>query len=92
MAVDNRSSDPVFIKKMELRDNHDIKKISQNLSLNRILFVQTKLYFEQHRDDIIVLRDTMNQLKKICTQNGGSMGRIGEDILVLTPNENVKLF
>ncbi|MHA1522335.1 MAG: hypothetical protein ACTSVZ_02540 [Promethearchaeota archaeon] len=89
---DNSNSNPVYIKKIELQDEHDFKKISKNLNQNRILFVQTKLYFESHRDDIITLRKTMNQLKQICLRNGGSMGRIGEDILVLTPNPQIRLF
>ncbi|TFH27662.1 MAG: hypothetical protein E4G98_05970, partial [Promethearchaeota archaeon] len=84
MPVDNSDSNLIYISKIDLRDEKDFKQINHNLTQNRILFIQTKLYFEQHRDDLVTLRNTMNQLKQICLRNGGSMGRIGEDILVLT--------
>ncbi|MHA1675112.1 MAG: hypothetical protein ACTSYI_15960 [Promethearchaeota archaeon] len=90
--MDNRDSDLVYIKKIELRDEKDFKRINQNLAQNRILFIQTKLYFENHQEDLVTLRNTMNQLKQICLRNGGSMGRVGEDILVLTPNPQIRLF
>ncbi len=92
VAVDNRDSDLVFIKKIELRDEKDFKRIDRNLAQNRILFIQTKLYFENHQEDLVTLRNTMNQLKQICLRNGGSMGRVGGDILVLTPNPQIRLF
>ena len=95
VAVDNRDSDLVFIKKIELRNElneKDFKRIDRNLAQNRILFIQTRLYFENHQEDLVTLRNTMNQLKQICLRNGGSMGRVGGDILVLTPNPQIRLF
>ncbi|MCF2141546.1 MAG: cell division protein SepF [Candidatus Lokiarchaeota archaeon] len=91
-SVDQRSSKPVYIRKLDLQDQRDLRQISENLAKNRILFVQTKKFFEQHQNDLITLKNTMNQLKQICLRNGGSIGRVGDDILVLTPNPNIKLY
>ncbi|WP_457557664.1 hypothetical protein [Candidatus Harpocratesius sp.] len=91
-SVDQRSSKPVYIRKLDLQDQRDLKQISDNLAKNRILFVQTKKFFEHHQNDLITLKNTMNQLKQICLHHGGSIGRVGDDILVLTPNPNIKLY
>jgi SepF-like predicted cell division protein (DUF552 family) len=92
VTADNRPPSPVYITKLDLRDERDLQQIARNLAQNRILFVQTKLYFEQHRDDLITLRNTMNQLKHICQKKGGSLGRIGDDILVMTPSPQIRLY
>ncbi|MHA1775310.1 MAG: hypothetical protein DRO88_05095 [Promethearchaeia archaeon] len=91
-AEEKQVNPPVYIRKLELQDQRDLKHISENLAKNRILFVQTRLFFEQHQHDLITLKNTMNKLKQICMRHGGSVGRIGDDILVLTPNDQIKLY
>ena len=61
------------------------------LSQGQILFIQTGKYFAQYQDDVVKLKDTMDQLRNICVRRGGSIGRVGENILVITPNKHFKL-
>lgn len=91
MASLNTSKN-VNISQLELNIKGDLSEITSQLLHNKILFVQTQKFFEYHQDNVVLLKNTMDQLKKICIKQGGSIGRIGDDILVISPNPNVKLF
>ena len=82
----NKSRSHIYISQRQLADQKDLSQQGQ------ILFLKTGKYFEQYQDEVIKLKTTMDFLKKICLNIGGSIGRIGPDLLVLTPNERIKLY
>ena len=88
----NNSRSRIYISQRQLTDQKDISQIESDLRANKILFLKTSQYFEQYQDEVIKLKQMIDQLKKICLNIGGSIGRIGPDLLVLTPNEKIKLY
>jgi len=88
----NNSRSRIYISQRQLTDQRDISQIESDLKNGQILFLKTGQFFEQYQDEVIKLKGAMDQLKKICLNFGGSIGRIGPDLLVLTPNEKIKLY
>ena len=88
----NKSRSHIYISQRQLADQKDLSQIETELKNGQILFLKTGKYFEQYQDEVIKLKTTMDFLKKICLNIGGSIGRIGPDLLVLTPNERIKLY
>jgi len=91
-TITNNSRNRIYISQRQLTDQKDISQIENDLKNGQILFLKTGKYFEQYQDEVIKLKTTMDFLKKICMKIGGSIGRIGPDLLVLTPNEKIKLY
>ena len=88
----NNSRSRIYISQRQLTDQREISQIESDLKKGQILFLKTGQFFEQYQDEVIKLKGAMDQLKKICLSFGGSIGRIGPDLLVLTPNERIKLY
>lgn len=88
----NNSRSHIYISQRQLTDQKDLLQIENDLRGGQILFLKTSKYFEQYQDEVIKLKTTMDFLKKTCANLGGSIGRIGPDLLVLTPNEKIKLY
>ncbi|MFW9781864.1 MAG: hypothetical protein ACFFFB_06230, partial [Candidatus Heimdallarchaeota archaeon] len=55
----------------------------------RILIVNTKTLLESV--DVTKLKRGIEDLKSFLRENGGSMARIGEEYLILTPNSLIKI-
>ena len=88
----NNSQSRIYISQRQLTDQKDLPQIKSELKNGQILFLRTNNYFEQYQDEVIKLKQMIDKLKKICLNFGGSIGRIGPDLLVLTPNEKIKLY
>jgi len=88
----NNSQSRIYISQRQLTDQKDLPQIESELKNGQILFLRTNNFFEQYQDEVIKLKQMIDQLKKICLNFGGSIGRIGPDLLVLTPNEKIKLY
>ncbi len=86
----NNSRSHIYISQRQLTDQKDLSQIENDLRGGQILFLKTSQYFEQ--TEVIKLKTTIDFLKKTCANLGGSIGRIGSDLLVLTPNEKIKLY
>jgi SepF-like predicted cell division protein (DUF552 family) len=87
----NNSRSRIYISQRQLNEK-DLSQIEKDLRGGQILFLKTGQFFEQYQDEVIKLKGAMDQLKKICLSFGGSIGRIGPDLLVLTPSEKIKLY
>ena len=90
--TNKKSVDPIYIERFDLTAKSDLGQIQSNLADGRVLFIDTQKFFEAYEGNVVVLKKTMDKLKKACIRMGGSIGRVGSDILVLTPGDRVKLF
>ena len=87
------SKNPSFlISRQDLKDHHDLTYLQSELNHGNILFLNTSHFFAQFHHDVLTLKNTIDELKKMVLRKGGSVGRIGEHILVLSPRKDVKLF
>jgi SepF-like predicted cell division protein (DUF552 family) len=81
----------IEIKKTFIENVEDLARIEADIQAGRILFVETNRFFAKFDENILVLKQTFEKLHRICAACGGSMGRIGDDILVLSPNSHIIL-
>ena len=93
MTANNQSSNnPITITEYELTNQHELGQIEAKLQDGNILFVKTRNVFDLYQDEIVVLKNLFEKLQRVCNRYGGSMGRIGKNLLVLTPNKQIKLY
>jgi SepF-like predicted cell division protein (DUF552 family) len=81
----------VQIKTNILADVEDIIKIEQDLKTGQVVFCRTDEFFNNYEEDVITLKQSIDRLRNLCSQLGGSMARFGEDILILSPNSEITL-
>ncbi len=82
----------VQLIKRNLADKRDLDKIETELRAGKVLFLKTQEFFEQYENDVLTLKNSFNRLKQCCREVGGSMGRLDEEILVISPFEKIRFF
>jgi SepF-like predicted cell division protein (DUF552 family) len=73
-------------------DHHDLAQVQSELNHGKLLFLNTTPFFAHYQNDVLALKNIIDELKKMVLRKGGSIGRVGENILILSPRKDVKLF
>ena len=84
------NSTPTLISQQQLRDESDLHRLKLALENDKILFVDTKPLFKKYKNDVHILKKSIDELRKVVIRRGGSIGRVGKSILVLSPLKNIK--
>lgn len=77
------------IKKYDFSDINQVDDIKKQLLGRKILLINAKEILESV--EISKLKGTIENLKAFLRENGGSMGRLGDNYLILTPNNHIKI-
>ena len=77
------------IRKYDFTNLNQVEDIKKQLLKRKILIINAKEILEYV--DVSELKRTIEDLKTFLRENGGSMGRLGEHYLIVTPNANVKI-
>ena len=80
-----------LIKKYNFNSIEQSNDIKKQLLSRRILIINTKELFENDQIPIDQLKQAIEDLKIFLRQSGGSLGRLGEHYLIMTPNKNIKM-
>ncbi len=80
-----------LIKKYSFTSLSQIKDIKNHLLKKKILILDAEELFGQKSVNLEDLKKGIEELKEFLSKNGGSMGRIGDKYLILTPNSHVKI-
>ncbi len=78
-----------IIKKYDFSNLEQIADIKKQLNGRRILIINAKKILENV--DISELKRGIEDIKNFLRDRGGSMGRIGDQYLILTPNAHIKI-
>jgi len=78
-----------IIRKYDFSDLAQIKDIKKQLLGRRILILDAKEILKNI--DISELKRGIEDIKTFLRNNGGSMGRLGNQYLILTPNAHIKI-
>lgn len=79
----------IEIKRSQLDDTKDITTIETDLKAGKILFIDTARFFAKYQQDIPTCRQIVEKMQTITHRIGGSLGRIGETTLVLSPYSHI---
>lgn len=77
------------IRKYDFTNLNQVEDIKNQLLKRKILILNAKDILENV--DISELKRGIEDLKSFLRENGGSMGRLGEHYLIMTPNAHVKI-
>lgn len=78
-----------IIKKYDFSDLAQIEDIKKELLGRRILIINAKELLKNV--DVSELKRGIEDIKTFLRNNGGSMGRLGDQYLILTPNAHIKI-
>ncbi|MFX1419271.1 MAG: cell division protein SepF [Promethearchaeota archaeon] len=77
------------IRKYDFTNLNQVEDIKKQLLKRKILIINAKDILEYV--DVSELKRTIEDLKTFLRENGGSMGRLGDQYLIMTPNAHVKI-
>lgn len=77
------------IRKYDFTNLNQVQDIKKQLLKRKILIINAKDILEFV--DVSELKRTIEELKSFLRENGGSMGRLGDQYLIMTPNAQVKI-
>ena len=78
-----------IIKKYDFSNLDQVEDIKKQLLGRRILIINTKEILENV--DIVEFKRCLEEIKSFLREKGGSIGRIGDQYLILTPNAHIKI-
>ena len=77
------------IKKYDFSNLNQLEDIKKQLLGRRILLINAKEILEN--GEVSQLKSCIEELKIFLRENGGSIGRLGDHYLILTPNSHIKI-
>ncbi|MFX1304174.1 MAG: cell division protein SepF [Promethearchaeota archaeon] len=78
-----------IIKKYDFSNLAQVEDIKKQLLGRKILIINAKEILKNV--DVSELKRGIEDIKSFLRENGGSMGRLGDQYLVITPNAHVKI-
>ena len=78
-----------IIRKYDFTNLNQVEDIKNQLLKRKILIINAKEILDNV--DVSELKRQLEDLKSFLRENGGSMGRLGDHYLIITPNAHVKI-
>lgn len=80
-----------LIKKYDFSDLDQIEDIKKQLMNRRVLIINANKILERGKMQLLELKRAIDELKQFLRKNGGSLGRLGDNYLILTPNSHIRI-
>ena len=80
-----------FIKRMDFNSLHQVDEIKEQLSQGHILILDASLLLKAQKENLMELKRGLDNIRRFCEHIGGSMGRIREKMLIVTPSPYIKI-
>jgi len=87
----NSMMEDFFIKKYELNSREQLDDIKNHLRSRKILIINANKFLESGNINILEFKEIIDDLKTFISKNGGSIGRLGKNYLILTPNAQIRI-
>jgi len=80
-----------LIKKYNFKSIEQVNDIKQQLTGRSILIINARELLSNDTIPIQELKNGINEIKSFLNERGGSIGRIGDQYLILTPSPHIKM-
>ncbi len=88
----SRSNSGFYYIKMGGFDSlKEVETIKNNLEEGNIMILDTEQLLQNNQTSILELKRAIEQLRGYCKELGGSIGRIGDKFLIITPNPYIRI-
>lgn len=87
----NPKSSTSYIRMMDFNSLEDVDMIKEELNERNVMILNVNNLLNSNNNSILELKRAIDQLRGYCRQLGGSIGRIGENLLIVTPNSDIRL-
>jgi SepF-like predicted cell division protein (DUF552 family) len=87
-------SQKVFIKHVLLNSAEDLNLLQANLYAGNIIVVNLTALLEKQKnatDSGFSLQSCIGWLKQYCVKNGGSVGKLKDNLFIVLPNKNFSI-
>lgn len=90
-GTNRKSYDTYYVTRSKLKSLDDIEKIKMDLERGYILILDASDLLKSNTLSVLELKRAIDQIRGFCKDMGGSIGRIGEEFLVITPDSSIKI-
>ncbi|MBN2157451.1 MAG: cell division protein SepF [Candidatus Lokiarchaeota archaeon] len=80
-----------FVKMYEFQSLRDVNQIMLELKNGNILVCNTEPFLASDTNTMVEVKRAIDQLRGYCRENGGDMKRLGDYMLIITPNRNFRI-
>ena len=80
-----------FVKCAQFKSLEDIDGVKKDLALGNILILNAKELLESKMLSILEVKRAVEQIRAFTRELGGSMGRIDDNTMIITPNPYIRL-
>lgn len=80
-----------LIKKYDFSDLDQVEDIKKQLMNRKVLIINANKILENGKVHVLDLKRVIDELKQFLRKNGGSLGRLGDKYLILTPNSHIRI-
>jgi len=80
-----------FVKMYDFQCLRDVDHIMRELANGNILILNSEPLLAHDENTMVEVKRAIDQLRGYCRENGGDMKRLGEYILVVTPNRQYRI-
>ena len=91
LQVSNAMIQNFLIKKYNFKSIEQVNDIKQQLTSKSILIINARELLNNDTIPIQELKNSINEIKSFLNERGGSIGRIGDQYLILTPSPHIKM-
>lgn len=90
-AFKNTTTGFTYIKTVSLRSISQVCDVQDELRRGNILILDTLEILSQGETAILEFKRALEQIKGTVRELGGSLGRLGEQYIIATPNPHLKI-
>ncbi|MHA1728758.1 MAG: cell division protein SepF, partial [Promethearchaeota archaeon] len=84
-------SDINYVKMIEFSSFDDVDTIKNDLENGNIMILNAQKLLKCKTTSVLELKRTIDALKGHCGRLGGSIARLGDNMLILTPNAYIRI-
>ena len=91
-VVNSTVSQKVMLLLSKFQSIAEVDFIKSELAQGNVVFLDFSDFLDQDTNEMVDLKRAIDQIRGYCNEVGGDIGRIGEQLLIITPNRRIKIF
>jgi SepF-like predicted cell division protein (DUF552 family) len=80
-----------FVKCAQFKSLEDVETVKKDLASGNILILNAREILESKVLSVLELKRAVDQIRAYARELGGSMGRIDDNTMIITPNPYIRL-